>query len=220
VPYSDVYPQPHALDTAGIAGVVAAFATAAERARAAGFQVAEIHAAHGYLLHQFMSPLSNRRTDGYGGSFENRIRFTCETVAAVRAVWPDDLPLFVRVSATDWVDGGWTPDDTVALAGRLGDLGVDVVDCSSGGNTPSPDIPVGPGYQVPFAARVRGGAGIPTAAVGLITDPHQANEIVARGQADIVLLAREELRDPYWPMHAASALGAEIDWPVQYERAR
>jgi len=220
IAFSTTYPQPSALDAAGIVAVVNDFRIAAERAHRAGFQVAEIHAAHGYLLHQFMSPLSNERTDRYGGSFANRIRLTLETVAAVRGVWPDHLPLLVRVSCTDWVDRGWSIEETVELARQLDGLGVDVLDCSSGGNTASPEIPVAPGYQVPFAERVRAEARIQTAAVGLITEPAQANRIVAECQADIVLLGREELRDPYWPMHAARVLGADIDWPVQYERAR
>ncbi len=198
----------------------AAFRAAAQRALEAGFEVAEIHAAHGYLLHEFLSPLSNHRTDRYGGGFDNRIRMVCETVAAVRSVWPDTLPLVLRVSATDWVDGGWTIDETVELARHVVELGVDMVDCSSGGNTPTAPIPVGPGYQVPFAERVRNEAGVMGAAVGLITDAAQADEIVASGQADIVLLARQELRDPYWPLHAARELGVEVARPVQYERAR
>jgi 2,4-dienoyl-CoA reductase-like NADH-dependent reductase (Old Yellow Enzyme family) len=220
IPFSDTYPLPRELDHAGIARIIDAFRAAAQRALAVGFEVAEIHAAHGYLLHEFLSPLSNRRTDEYGGSLDNRVRIVCETVDAVRAVWPDDRPLVLRVSATDWVDGGWTIDETVELARRVRVLGVDMVDCSSGGNTPSAQIPVGPAYQTPFAERVRRETGVMTAAVGLITDAAQADGIVASGQADIVLLARQELRDPYWPLHAAAELGAEVEWPVQYERAR
>jgi 2,4-dienoyl-CoA reductase-like NADH-dependent reductase (Old Yellow Enzyme family) len=220
IAFSETSPMPRELDHQGIARIRDAFATAAQRARDAGFAVAEIHAAHGYLLHEFLSPLSNRRSDAYGGSFDNRIRIVCETVAAVRAVWPDTLPLVLRVSATDWVEGGWTIDETVELARRVGDLGVDLVDCSSGGNTPDQQIPVGPAYQTPFAARVRREAGVMSAAVGLITEAAQAEEIIATGQADIVLLARQELRDPYWPLHAAGDLGADVDWPVQYLRAR
>jgi 2,4-dienoyl-CoA reductase-like NADH-dependent reductase (Old Yellow Enzyme family) len=220
IAYSESYPRPGALDEAGITAVVDAFRSAAERAYRAGFQVVEIHAAHGYLLHEFMSPVSNHRTDRFGGSFTNRIRLTLETVTAVRSVWPDHLPLWVRVSCTDWVEDGWSIDETVELARELSVRGVDVVDCSSGGNTPNPDIPLGAGYQVPFAARIRREAGVATAAVGLITDPAQANGVVADGRADMVLLAREELRDPYWPLRAAAALGAGIDWPVQYERGR
>jgi 2,4-dienoyl-CoA reductase-like NADH-dependent reductase (Old Yellow Enzyme family) len=220
VPFSDVYPVPHALDRAGIGEIVEAFGSAARRALEAGFQVAEIHAAHGYVLHEFLSPLSNLRTDGYGGSFDNRIRIVLDTVAAVRSVWPDSLPVFIRISATDWVDGGWTPDETVELARRVAALGVDVVDCSSGGNVPDARIPIGPGYQVPFAERVRREAGVTSAAVGMIADPAQANAIVRDGRADIVLLAREELRDPYWPLRAARELGVAVDWPIQYHRAR
>jgi 2,4-dienoyl-CoA reductase-like NADH-dependent reductase (Old Yellow Enzyme family) len=220
VPFTGSYAMPHALGRSGIRDIVAAFGTAARRALEAGFQVAEIHAAHGYLLHEFLSPISNLRTDDYGGSFDNRIRIVLDTVAAVRSQWPDTLPLFMRVSATDWVDGGWTPDETVELARRVAALGVDVVDCSSGGNVPDATIPVGPGYQVPFAERVRREAGVASAAVGVITDPAQANAIVRDGRADIVLLAREELRDPYWPLRAARDLGVEVDWPVQYDRAR
>jgi 2,4-dienoyl-CoA reductase-like NADH-dependent reductase (Old Yellow Enzyme family) len=218
--FSDAAPVPEPLDQAGIAGIVEAFRAAARRALAAGFKVAEVHGAHGYLLHEFYSPLSNRRTDAYGGSFENRIRLLLEVTAAVRAEWPDQLPLLVRISASDWVEGGWTIADSVRLAGELKRLGVDLVDASSGGNLTTP-IPAEPGYQVPFAAAIREGAGIPTGAVGLITQAKQADAIVGAGQADIVLLARELLRDPYWPLHAATELGVEIDyWPKQYLRAK
>jgi 2,4-dienoyl-CoA reductase-like NADH-dependent reductase (Old Yellow Enzyme family) len=220
IAFSDTYPPPRQLDHAGITRIVEAFRAAAQRALATGFEVAELHAAHGYLLHEFLSPLSNRRTDKYGGSFDNRIRIVCDTVEAVRTVWPDNLPLVLRVSATDWVDGGWTIDETVELARRVRELGVDMVDCSSGGNSLTAQIPVRPGYQTPFAERVRREAGVMTAAVGLITEAAQADEIVATGQADIVLLARQELRDPYWPLHAAKELGVEVEWPVQYGRAR
>jgi 2,4-dienoyl-CoA reductase-like NADH-dependent reductase (Old Yellow Enzyme family) len=199
--------------------VVSAFADAARRADKAGFDVVEIHAAHGYLLHEFLSPLANQRTDAYGGSFDNRIRLLLEVVDAVRASWPNHLPLFVRISATDWAEGGWTPEESVELARRLRDHGVDLVDVSSGGQVPNAKIPVGPGFQVPFAARIRRKAGIPTAAVGMITEPKQANLIIANGEADIVLLAREMLRDPYWPRRAAKMLGEKIKPPVQYERA-
>lgn len=213
------YAVPAALDLAGIAAVVEAFGNAARRALDAGFDFVEIHAAHGYLLHEFLSPLSNRRTDNYGGSFENRTRLLLEVVDAVRSVWPERLPLFVRISATDWAEGGWNPDESVALARLLRERGVDLVDCSSGGNVADAKIPVGPGYQVGFAARIRKEAGIPAAAVGLITEPAQANAIIAEGQADFVLLARAELRDPYWPLHAAAALGETVSWPKQYLRA-
>jgi 2,4-dienoyl-CoA reductase-like NADH-dependent reductase (Old Yellow Enzyme family) len=218
-PFTEGYPVPRALDPAGIAAVVTAFRSAAQRARHAGFEVAEIHAAHGYLVHQFLSPLSNTRTDAYGGSFDNRIRLCLEVVDAVRQVWPERLPLFVRISTTDWVDGGWSVDDSIALSRRLREHGVDLIDCSSGGAAAHATIPVGPGYQVPAATRIRRDAGIATGAVGLITTPEQANDIVAQGQADCVLLARAVLRDPYWPLRAAEALGHEMDWPAQYLRA-
>lgn len=219
VKFADDYPMPVALDAAGIAAIPSAFAAAAERALRAGFEVAEIHAAHGYLLHQFLSPLSNRREDAYGGSFDNRIRLLLETVEAVRAAWPENLPLLVRVSATDWVEGGWTGDDTVALAQRLKPLGVDLLDVSSGGSSPSARIPVGPGYQVSFAERVRRETGLATGAVGMITTPEQAASILRDQQADLVLLGRELLRDPRWPLHAAARLGREVSWPAQYLRA-
>jgi 2,4-dienoyl-CoA reductase-like NADH-dependent reductase (Old Yellow Enzyme family) len=217
--FADGHLVPTALDAAAIAGVVQAFVGAAQRARAAGLRVIELHAAHGYLLHQFLSPLSNLRSDGYGGSFENRTRLVREVTQAVRAVWPEELPLFVRLSATDWVEGGWDVEQTVALAGLLRSDGVDVIDCSSGGNVAGARIPVGPGYQVPFAARVRRDAAIATAAVGLITEAAQADGIIRAGEADLVLLARELLRDPYWPLHAAQHLGVSTGWPAQYLRA-
>jgi 2,4-dienoyl-CoA reductase-like NADH-dependent reductase (Old Yellow Enzyme family) len=219
VAFSDKYAMPRALDAAGIAAVKTAFAAAAKRALAAGFDVVELHAAHGYLLHEFMSPLSNRRTDAYGGSFENRIRLLVETVDAVRAEWPAGLPLFVRISATEWTDGGWDVDESAALARVLKQHGVDLVDCSSGGNVAGATIPTGPGYQVPFAARIRGEAGIATGSVGQITSAAQADQIVRTGQADLVLLARQMLRDPYWPVHAAEELGVAMSWPAQYLRA-
>lgn len=219
VPFRDGDPAPHELSAAEIAGVMAAFAAAARRARAAGFRVVELHAAHGYLLHQFLSPLSNRRTDAYGGSFEHRVRLTLEVVDGVRREWPDEHPLWVRVSATDWALGGWDVDQTVALARLLAERGVDLIDCSTGGLVGGVKIPVGPGYQVEFAERVRREAGIATGAVGLITTPEQADAIVRDGHADVVLLARQLLRDPYWPLRAAKALGASARWPVQYERA-
>lgn len=217
--FASDYPVPRALDTAGIAAVVAAFRDAADRARRAGFEVVEIHGAHGYLIHQFLSPLSNSRCDEYGGTFANRIRLCLEVVDAVREVWPERLPLFVRLSATDWIPGGWDIDDAIALAAELRAHGVDLIDCSSGGNARQASIPVGPGYQVPFAERIRRDAGILTGAVGLITSAQQANAIVAEGQADCVLLARELLRDPHWPMRAARELGQRMDWPAQYLRA-
>lgn len=219
IPFSETYSTPKALDEAEIAGTISAFADAAKRANTAGFDFVEIHAAHGYLLHEFLSPISNQRTDQYGGSFDNRIRLPLEVTDAVRSAWPDHLPLFVRISATDWAEGGWTADESVELARHLREHGVDLVDVSSGGLVPHAKIPAGPGFQVPFAQRVRKEAGLPTAAVGLITEPQQANDIIAKGEADIVLLAREMLRDPYWPLHAAEALGETVSWPVQYLRA-
>lgn len=210
---------PAALDAAGLGRVREAFAAAARRAVAAGFQAVEVHAAHGYLLHEFLSPLSNRREDRYGGAFGNRIRFPLEVVAAVRAACPDTTPLLVRVSATDWMPGGWNLEDTVDFAKRLKGEGVDLVDCSSGGLDPAARIATGPGYQVPFAEAVRRDAGLATAAVGLITEPEQAERIIALGQADLVLLARQELRDPYWPLHAAEVLGHRVPWPAPYLRA-
>lgn len=210
---------PEAIDAAGIRRVVEAFAIAAQRAEAAGAKVIEIHAAHGYLLHEFLSPLVNRRTDEYGGSFENRSRALRETVEAVRGVWPERYPLFVRISATDWVPGGWDIDEAVQLARMLKSLGVDMIDCSSGGAVPNAKIPVGPGYQVPFAERVRREGEIATAAVGMITEVEQANDIIIGGRADLVLLAREFLREPYWPLKAAAQLGGDLKPPVQYERA-
>ena len=218
--FADHYPLPTALDAAGIKQVVSDFHYAAQRAVRAGFRLIEIHAAHGYLLHQFLSPLSNQRQDEYGGSFENRIRLLLEVVTAVRLAVPEGFPVVVRLSATDWTDGGWQPADTVRLAGWLRERSIDLIDCSSGGNVPAASIPVGPGYQVGFAEQVRRKAGIATGAVGLITTAAEAEAIVAGGQADLVLLAREELRDPYFPLHAAHALGADVAWPPQYERAK
>ena len=217
--FSEGYPMPQALTTDGIREVVTAFAAAARRACRAGFRVVELHAAHGYLIHEFLSPLSNRRDDDYGGSFENRTRLCREVVAAVRSEWPKELPLFVRISATDWVDGGWTIDESVKLAGELKGAAVDLIDCSSGGNVPHAKIPVGPGYQVPFAERIRQEADIMTGAVGMITSPVQAEHIIRTGQADAVIMAREFLRDPYWPLRAGRELEQSIAWPVQYLRA-
>jgi 2,4-dienoyl-CoA reductase-like NADH-dependent reductase (Old Yellow Enzyme family) len=217
--YSDRYPEVTALDPAGIDRVVAGFADAARRAHRAGFRIIELHAAHGYLLHSALSPLTNQRTDGYGGPFDHRVRLLLEVTDAVRAVWPDELPLWVRLSCTDWADGGWTLDDTRALAPLLRARGVELVDCSSGGLVPWQQIAVGPGYQRPFARAVRA-TGIATAAVGMITDPAQAEAIVTEGDADLVFLARELLRNPRWPLAAASALGAEGPWPAPYQRGR
>ncbi len=219
VAFSSAYAVPQPLDQAGIDGVVEAFRQATRRALAAGFDFVEIHAAHGYLLHQFLSPLANQRTDAYGGSFQNRARLVLEVVDAVRAEWPDHLPLFVRISATDWAEAGWTAGESVELSLLFREHGVDLVDVSSGGQVPNAQIPVGPGFQVEFASRIRREAAIPTAAVGLITDPVQANAILLQGDADLVLLGREQLRDPYWPVHAAAALGEPASWPAQYLRA-
>jgi len=219
LPFTADYPTPRALSIAEMDGVVAAFRKAAERALAAGFEVVEVHSAHGYLLHEFLSPLSNQRTDEYGGSFENRCRLALRVVEAIRQVWPARLPLFYRVSATDWVAGGWDLEQTVELAKKVGGLGVDLVDASSGGNVASAKIPVGPGYQVRFAEEIRKQSGVATGAVGMITDAAQADTIVSTGQADMVFLARQLLRDPYWPRRAAKALEAKIKPPVQYERA-
>jgi 2,4-dienoyl-CoA reductase-like NADH-dependent reductase (Old Yellow Enzyme family) len=202
-----------------IDAVVRAFAQAASRVLAAGGHVVEVHAAHGYLIHEFLSPLTNARDDEYGGSFDNRARLLLEVVDAIRAVWPERLPVFVRISATDWADNGWTIEDSVALATRLKTRGVDLIDCSSGGNVAHATIPLGPGYQVPFAERVRRAAGVATGAVGLITEPAQAEAILQAGQADLIIMARQLLRDPYWPLHAARALGDKVDPPAQYLRA-
>jgi 2,4-dienoyl-CoA reductase (NADPH2) len=216
LPFQEGGPAPRELDEAGIDAVVAAFLAAARRALGAGFRVLEIHAAHGYLLHEFLSPLSNRRTDRHGGSLENRMRLPLRVAAEVRRTMPDDLPLFVRISATDWVEGGWDLAQSVELARALCPLGVDLIDCSSGALVPKATIPVGRNYQVPFAAAIRKEAGIRTAAVGLITEPAQANEIITSGAADLVFLAREMLREPYWALKAQQALSQEPTWPVQY----
>ena len=221
--FSASSPQPRGLDGAGIAGVIADFSAAAGRARDAGFGLLEVHAAHGYLLHEFLSPLANARTDRYGGAFVNRIRLLCEVLGAIRNVWPEHLPLWLRISATDWApaDGahGWDIEQSIELARVVAGLGVDLVDVSSGGLVPDVKIPTGPGYQVPFAARIRREASIATGAVGLVTEPEQAERILAAGEADVVLLARELLRDPYFPLHAARRLGASIEPPDQYRRA-
>jgi NADPH2 dehydrogenase len=220
VPFADDWRTPAALATDEIDQVVANWQRAAQRAEAAGYDLVEIHAAHGYLNHQFLSPLSNRRTDSYGGPLENRMRFLLRVVGAVREVWPQEKPLFVRVSATDWTAGGLTPDEIVDVARELRLQGVDLIHCSSGGSTPAAPPATGPGYQVPFAEKVRKEAGIATTAVGLITTPELADEIVRNGRADLVALGRELLRHPYWALDAARTLGHEIDWPKQYRRAR
>jgi 2,4-dienoyl-CoA reductase-like NADH-dependent reductase (Old Yellow Enzyme family) len=217
--FADNYAQPIALDLAGIQTITRAFARATERALETGFDLVELHAAHGYLLHEFLSPLSNRRTDQYGGSFENRIRLVVEVVDAIRAMWPGELPLLVRISATDWAEGGWDIDEAVGLAKVLKEHKVDLIDVSSGGMTPQQVMPLGPGYQTPFAERIRREAQIPTGAVGMITDAAQAEHILRTGQADLVLLARELLREPYWPLQAATELGDTTSWPAQYLRA-
>lgn len=218
VPFGDL-PAPREMTRDDVETVTIQFADAARRALAAGFEVVELHMAHGYLLHEFLSPLSNRREDEFGGSLENRARFPLQVAEAVRAVWPDELPLFARISATDWVEDGWDLTQSVQLSRRLKERGVDLIDCSSGGLVPDARIPVAPGYQVPFAEAIRREAGVATGAVGLITEPTQAEEIISTGKADAVFLARAELRDPYWPLHAARELGVEAPWPVQYGRS-
>ncbi|HEY1805350.1 MAG TPA: NADH:flavin oxidoreductase/NADH oxidase [Terracidiphilus sp.] len=219
IAFAPDYPMPAALDDAGIRAVIEGFRQAARRVLEAGFDFVEIHAAHGYLLHEFLSPLANQRTDKYGGSLENRTRLVVEVADAVRREWPERLPLFVRISATDWADGGWNLDESVELAKRLREHGVDLVDASSGGLVPNVKIPAGPGYQVGFAAKIRREAGIATAAVGMITEAAQANAIIEQGEADLVFLARAMLRDPYWPVHAAAEIGEQSSWPKQYLRA-
>jgi len=220
VSFTENEEAPVVLDKAGIEKVKSDFKAATVRAIKAGFKVIELHAAHGYLIHEFLSPLSNRRTDEYGGSFENRIRFLLEITEAVRSVWPEENPLFVRISASDWTEGGWSADDSVALAKILLTNGVDLVDCSSGGNVPNAKIPVKPGYQVEFAEKIKDETSMLTGAVGMITEAVQADSIIRQGQANLVIMARELLRDPYFPLRAAHQLGHEVKWPVQYERAK
>ncbi len=220
IPYKEGTELPIALDEGGITKVINDFKEATRRSIEIGFKVMELHAAHGYLLHQFLSPLSNERTDQYGGSFENRIRLLLEVTAEVQEIWPKDLPLFVRISATDWADGGWNPEESVKLSAILKEKGVDLIDCSTGGLVSWQKIPVGPGFQIPFAEQIKSETGILTGAVGLLTEAEQMEEIIASGKADLVLIARESLRDPYFPLHAAQALGADVKWPVQYERAK
>jgi 2,4-dienoyl-CoA reductase-like NADH-dependent reductase (Old Yellow Enzyme family) len=214
------YAPAQPLSTDEVSALPSAFAAGARRALDAGFDLLELHFAHGYLVHQFLSPLSNSRTDRYGGDFDGRTRLALEITDAVRAEVGPSVPLFARLSSSDWTEGGWTIEDSVRLTKLLAERGVDLVDASSGGNTPNPDIPVGPGYQVPFAARIRTDTGLPTGAVGMITDPEQAEEIVASGSADAVFLARALLRDPHWPLRAANVLGADVRWPDQYARAK
>ncbi len=218
IPFRPDDPVPEELDEKGIARIVRAFADAAARALSAGFRVIELHAAHGYLLHEFLSPLSNRRTDAYGGSFEGRTRIVREVVRAVRSRWPERLPLFLRLSVNDWVEGGWDVEQSIALARSL--EGVDLIDCSSGGLVPSTPIPMGPGFQTEFAQRIRREAGVKTGAVGMIRSGMQADHILRTGQADAVIVARQFLRDPYWALTAARELGVQVRWPPQYERAR
>lgn len=220
LPFDTGHPVPRELALEEMEEIREQFAAGARRSLAAGFQVVEVHMAHGYLLNEFLSPLANRRTDDYGGSLENRMRFPLEVARTVREIWPADLPVFVRISATDWVEGGWDLEQSLVLCRRLKELEIDLIDCSSGGLMPHANVPVGPGYQTPFAAAVRREVAIATGAVGMITSPVQAEQIIATGIADTVLLAREMLRDPYWPIHAAPVLKAEHVWPVQYERAK
>jgi len=220
LPFAEGHPVPRELSADEITAIVGAFRDAARRAEQAGFEVVEIHMAHGYLLHQFLSPLTNRRADEYGGTLENRMRLPLEVARAVREAFPVERPILARLSATDWVEGGWDLEQSIALARELREAGVDLVDCSSGGLVPHAKVPLAPGYQVPFAEAIRERAGVMTGAVGLITEPAQAEALVAEGKADLVLLARQMLRDPYWPLHAAQALGVEVRWPNQYLRAR
>jgi 2,4-dienoyl-CoA reductase-like NADH-dependent reductase (Old Yellow Enzyme family) len=220
LPFADGHPLPHELTRVEIQSLVDAFTSAAIRALRAGFELIELHFAHGYLVHEFLSPLSNRRADAYGGDLEGRVRFALEVTRAVRAVWPEERPLWVRISATDWAEGGWDLPQSVELARLLAALGVDLVDCSSGGMVPHAKVPLAPGYQVPFAAAVRRDAGIATAAVGLITEARQAEAILQAGSADVIVMARQLLRDPFFPLHAARELGVDVAWPNQYLRAK
>jgi 2,4-dienoyl-CoA reductase-like NADH-dependent reductase (Old Yellow Enzyme family) len=220
LPFAHGYPVPREATATDLEAVRSQFEAAARRARAAGFQVIEVHLAHGYLLHEFLSPLSNLRKDEYGGGLENRMRFPLSITRSVRDIWPQDLPVFVRISATDWAEGGWDLEQSVELCRRLKEQGIDLIDCSSGGLVPDAVIPAGPGFQTPFAASIRKEAGIATGTVGFITDPAQAEQIVATGLADVVFLARAMLRNPYWPLDAAKALKVDIPWPVQYLRAK
>ncbi len=220
IPFADGYPAPRELSPADLDLIVRQFVEASRRAMKAGFKVIELHCAHGYLLHEFLSPLSNARRDDSGGELEGRMKFPLRVATAVREVWPDTLPLFVRISSTDWAEGGWDLRQSLVFAGRLRDLGVDLIDCSSGGLVSYAKVPAQPGYQVPFASAIRKEVGIATGAVGLITEPRQAEDILARGDADAIFLARAMLRDPYWPLHAAKALSIDFPWPVQYLRAK
>jgi 2,4-dienoyl-CoA reductase-like NADH-dependent reductase (Old Yellow Enzyme family) len=220
LPFQDLSPIPAEMNSRDMEEVISQFRAAASRSLEAGFEVLELHMAHGYLLHEFLSPLSNHRKDDFGGQLENRERFPLKVAETVREVWPESFPLFVRISCTDWVEEGWDLAQSIHFCRRLKDLGVDLIDCSSGGLLPDAAIPAGPGYQTPFSAAIRKEVGIPTGAVGCITEPAQAEQIVATGQADVVILAREMLRHPYWPLHAAGALNVDIPWPDQYRRAK
>jgi 2,4-dienoyl-CoA reductase-like NADH-dependent reductase (Old Yellow Enzyme family) len=219
IPFDGNHAVPHELDEVAIREIVEAFVSAARRALQAGFQILEIHAAHGYLIHEFLSPITNRRTDSYGQTFENRTRFLREIVSAVRRVWPEGNPLFVRISAADWVEGGWGVDHSIDLARQLRPLGVDAIDCSSGGIVPHANPPLHPGYQVPLSKQIREASGILTAAVGLIGEADMADAILNGGEADMVLMGREFLRQPYWPLEAARQFGFRVAWPAQYLRA-
>lgn len=220
IAFSDTYPMPDELDHSGIEKIIRDFTDAAKRALAAGFKVIELHAAHGYLIHQFLSPLSNQRTDTYGGSFENRTRLLMEIIGNVKTVWPSDLPIFVRISATDWADGGWNLDDSVELSLQLKSAGIDLIDVSTGGLVSYAKIPVGPAYQLPFASRIKKETGILTGTVGMITSATQAETILVNEDADMIIMARELLRNPYFPLHAAHELRDQINWPTQYDRAK
>jgi len=220
LPFADGFSIPQALNATELDELVSDYIIAAGFARDAGFQCIELHMAHGYLLHEFLSPLSNQRNDEYGGELVNRMRLPLQVAAAVRHVWPESMPMFVRISATDWVEGGWDLEQSLVLCKELKSIGIDLIDCSSGGLVPHAVIPAGPGFQTPFAERVRHAVNIATGAVGLITSPLQAEHILRTGQADVVFLAREMLREPYWPLHAATALHVDVDWPVQYQRAK
>jgi 2,4-dienoyl-CoA reductase-like NADH-dependent reductase (Old Yellow Enzyme family) len=218
--FTDNYPTPKEMDKGDIKKVIDDFCNAAGRAISAGYKLIELHMAHGYLVHEFLSPLSNLRKDEYGGSLDNRCRFAVEIAKGVREVIPGDFPLFARISSSDWVERGWDIEDSVQLSKKLKEAGVDLIDCSSGGNAPKVRIPSGPGYQIPFSERIKKEAGVLTGGIGMITSPEQADQIIRTEQADIVLLAREILRNPYWPLHAANVLRTDVDWPVQYERAK
>ncbi len=220
IPFAEGYAIPHELTKSEITDLVTRFVEATGRALAAGFKVIEIHMAHGYLLHEFLSPLSNQRRDEFGGDLEGRMKFPLQVARAVRKAWPSDLPLFVRISASDWVEGGWDLKQSIVFSKQLREIGIDLIDCSSGGNVRGARIPTGPGYQVPFASAIRKEAGITTAAVGMITEPQQAEEILQRGDADVIVMARALLRDPYWPLHAAHSLSVDLPWPIQYNRAK